>query len=221
MRSWGAGAVTLLITTLAQAQTAPAPAPTPAPQAQPAPPPYHYPPPQPYPYPPPQPYPYAYPYAPQQLPAEMPYDPEKPIPPGYKVEERVRKGAVISGAIILGVPYVIGLNSAAAAGFENKSYWLIVPGIGPFLTLSTRDDSCDEDPNNSSKEAADCLGDVFINMLLVLDGLMQTAGGVVLTVGLTAKKQWLVREQAPAASWRLAPMRVGRQGQGFGVIGTF
>ncbi len=95
----------------------------------------------------------------------MPYDPEKPIPPGYKVEERVRKGAVIAGAIVMGVPYAIGVNVAAASGFENKSYWLLIPGIGPFLTLSTRDDACD-DRNDTGEEAADCLGDIFLTMLL-------------------------------------------------------
>jgi hypothetical protein len=203
----------------AQAPSAP-PAPPAAPAAQPPAPAVQ---PQPYPYPYPQPYPYAYPQypypywqAPRPLPAEMAYDPEKPIPPGYKIEERVRKGAVISGAIIGGVPYVLGLNIAAASGFDNKSYWLVVPGVGPFLTLATRHDDCDERDADGDRPLA-CLGDVFLSMLLVLDGLMQTGGGVALTVGLTAKKKVLVREQAAV---RIAPMRVGRA-HGLGVVGSF
>lgn len=202
----------------------PAAAPQPQPQAQPQPQPQPYPYPPPYPYAQPYPYPYAqpypYPYAARPLAAEMPYDPDKPIPDGYKVEERARKGAVIAGAIVAGVPYVIGPHVAAASGFENKSYWLVVPGVGPFLTLSTRDDSCDEndnDPNNNGENAAECLGDVAVAMLLVTDGLMQTAGGVVLAIGLTARKKVLVREQT---SVKFGPMRVGR-GRGLGLYGTF
>lgn len=187
------------------------------PPVQPYPYPYPYPAPQPYPYPAPQyPYPYWQAPAPRPLPAEMPYDPEKPIPQGYQVEERVRKGAVISGAIIAGVPYAIGVQVAAASGFDNKSYWLLVPGLGPFLTLSTRNDACDERDSDGDRPL-ECLGDVFLSMMLVLDGLMQTGGGVALTVGLTAKKKVLVRQQT---SLRLAPMRVGRS-HGLGVVGSF
>lgn len=197
------------------ARPAPAPAPQPAPPAVQAAPPQPQPYPYPYPYAYPQPYPYPY-LAPRPLPAEMPYDPEKPIPQGYKVEERVRKGAVIAGAIVAGVPYAIGLQVAAASGFENKSYWLLVPGIGPFVLIGAREKACERN-EKSGENAAECLGDAFLVMALVADGLMQTAGGVVLTVGLTAKKKVLVREQARL---ELAPVRVGT-GHGLGLRGTF
>ncbi len=223
-------ALTLALTfaPAALAQT-PAPAPTAAP-AGPPPAPVPYPQPQPYPYaypPQPQPYPYAYPPQPQPypywyapvarpLPAEMPYDPEKPIPPGYELEERVRKGAVISGAIVLGVPYVLGLHIAAASGFENKSYWLVVPGLGPFLTLATRDDACERrDPQDDPD--LECAGDVLISTVLVMDGLMQAAGGIVFAVGMTAKRQVLVRKQT---SLRVIPMSIGRA-RGLGLVGSF
>ena len=228
------GLVFALVVAMASSAWAQVPSASPAPPAAPAAPqpaapqpaPPQPPPPYPYPYAyPPQPYPYAYPQypypywqapAPRPLPAEMAYDPEKPIPPGYKIEERVRKGAVISGAIIGGVPYVLGLNIAAASGFDNKSYWLVVPGVGPFLTLATRHSACDERDADGTAPLA-CFGDFVLSMLLVLDGMMQTGGGVALTVGLTAKKKVLVREQAAV---RVAPMRVGRT-HGLGVVGSF
>jgi hypothetical protein len=146
----------------------------------------------------------------------MPYDETKGIPPGYRLEERVRKGMVISGAIVLGVPYVIGINVAAAANFENHSYWLLVPGVGPFLTLATRDDSCNED--GTAGEAVDCIGDAFVRFYLVLDGIMQMTGGTLFLLGVTQTKQVLVRQDV---TLRVAPRPIGQSGYGLGVIGTF
>ena len=144
----------------------------------------------------------------------MPYDETKSIPQGYRVEERIRRGPVIAGAIVLGVPYVLGLNVAAAEGFDNHSYWLLVPGFGPFLTLGTRDDACNEQAN-SANNAGDCLGDALIDSVLVMDGIMQTAGGVLLLVGALDKKKVLVREQAALG---FGPRRVGT-GYGVGLWG--
>ncbi len=194
------------------------PAPAPPPSAEPAP---GYPPPQPYPppgygYPPPG---YAYPAPPARPappPAEMPYDPNRPVPAGYHIDERVRRGPLIAGAIVIGVPYVIGLNTAAAAGFENHSYWLAIPVAGPFLTLATRNKVC-EKQNKTTQENWDCLGDFFVGMLLVFDGIMQTTGGVLVGVGLGATKQVLVRDTARV---RFGPRPVGT-GCGFGAWGNF
>jgi hypothetical protein len=141
----------------------------------------------------------------------MAYDAEKPIPQGYRVEERVRKGPLIAGAIVMGVPYAVGLQVAAADGFPNHSYWLIVPGIGPVLTMTTREDRC----NGTRAEAGDCLGDAAINMLLVFDSLLQTTGAVLMAVGVFAKKKVLVREQA---TLYVGPRPVG-SGYGAGVWG--
>jgi len=147
----------------------------------------------------------------------MPYDETKATPPGYRIEERTRRGPIIAGAIVGGIPYVIGVNVAAASGFENHSYWLIVPGAGPFLTLATRDDSCDNTNDNTSNDGLECLGDVFITMFLVIDGLMQTTGAVLVGIGVGAKKKWLVRDQN---ALHVGPRRVGT-GYGLGAEGRF
>jgi hypothetical protein len=146
----------------------------------------------------------------------MPYDETKATPPGYHIEERARKGPIIAGAIVGGIPYVIGVNVAAASSFENHSYWLLVPGAGPFLTMATRDDSCDN-TNDSSGDGLECLGDVFITMFLVIDGLMQTTGAVLIGIGVGATKKWLVRD--PAAL-HIGPRRIGT-GYGLGAEGRF
>ena len=95
----------------------------------------------------------------------------------------------------------------------------MVPGLGPFLTLATRKDACDENQDGTASDTGDCLSDLFVGMMLIADGLMQTAGGVVLAVGLTAKKKVLVQETR-GATLRVTPMRVGG-GRGLGVVGSF
>src|SRR5882724_1355852 len=134
----------------AQAPAAPAAAPQPAPQLAappPAPPgavpaaapapgyPGGYPPPPPgYVYPVPA---YGYPQPQMRSPDSVPYD-GGPVPAGYHVEERPRRGLVIAGTIVLAVPYGLGLAVAGGQNFPNSTGWLIVPGIGPWLTLASR-----------------------------------------------------------------------------------
>jgi hypothetical protein len=184
-----------------------------------APPGYGYPPPG-YGYPPPGAYP-AYPpgyYGPP--PQEPPrFDASKwkegdRVPPGYHVEERVRRGMVIAGAITLGVPYLIGLSFASAADFENSSGWLAVPALGPWLTMAFREDQCDE----VQESYGDCVGDSFLRVWLTIDGLAQTAGAILLLVGIADKKPRLVADET--AKIVITPRRVG-SGYGLGIQGTF
>jgi hypothetical protein len=225
----GAVLATLLVLapTLARAQPAPA-APTAAPAAAPpaapppappgaAPAPAPAQPPPGYAYPPGYYYPPPYAPRPTAPPAELPYDETKPIPSGYHLDERVRRGPLIAGAIVLGVPYVIGLNVGAAASFRNHSYWLAIPLAGPFLTLATRDKACDKE-NKTTNDSLNCLGDIWVTMLLVLDGMMQTTGGILVGIGVGAKKQVLVRDTA--AKVHYGPLPVGT-GYGFGAWGSF
>jgi len=166
-------------------------------RAQEAPPPA-YPPPQ-YPpqqYPPPvQPYgqqappgynPYpAVPPAPVAGPWKMPYEDGQPIPPGYRVEERVRTGAIVGGALALGIPYLIGLTIASADNFQDNTRWLMVPVAGPWLMIAAhKDPACD--PNTDI-----CIEQSFntvVRFYLALDGIAQAAGTVLLIWGLHGRK---------------------------------
>jgi hypothetical protein len=162
-------------------------------------------------YPPPG-YQYGQPASP---PPHLPYNEGQPIPAGYQIEETTRKGPIIAGALVLGIPYVIGLSLASASDFANNSGWLIVPALGPWMTLGTRDTSCDEE---GFGEAVTCVVDIYVGAFLVLDGLAQAAGATLLVWGITSTKQRLVRSDL--ASLTLRPMRVG-SGHGFGVSGAF
>ena len=207
---------------VASAQQPPAGYPPPGyppPQGYP-PPGYGYPPPG-YGSPPPGGYPgYApgyYPPASQQPPA---VDPSKwkegdRVPPGYHVEERARRGMIIAGAITLGVPYVIGLSFASAADFENSSGWLAVPALGPWLTMAFREDQCDE----AEERFSDCVSDGILRVYLTIDGLAQTAGAILLLVGIVDKKPRLVADEA--ARIVVTPTRIGSTGYGLGIQGIF
>jgi hypothetical protein len=150
----------------APAQPPPAPPPAPAPPPQPYPQ-GGYPPPGGYPqggypqggYPPPSGYPQGgYPGwgsedaptvmgadgRPRLLPLEMKYDPDKGLPPGYRVVEQRRTTIAIAGASIFGGLWIA---SAIAGGvmedggrYNGREGWpMYIPVLGPFITIGTYD----------------------------------------------------------------------------------
>jgi hypothetical protein len=160
-------------------------------------------------YPPPGYYP-GYPYPPpgSQPPArerEVRYEEGDPVPPGYVVRERPRRGLIISGSIVLGIPYVLGLVSASADNFSNESGWLAVPAIGPWITLASRR-GCDS--YRYSEDDASCRA---VRTVLVLDGIMQATGAILFVAGVSSTKKVLVRQEA----WAIAP---GHVGSGYGLV---
>jgi hypothetical protein len=203
---------------------APAPAPAPAPQAAPpaapvaapAAPGYAYPPPPPgyaYAYPPP-----AYGAYPTQLraPESVPYN-GGPVPPGYHVEERTRKGLVIAGAVVLGVPWVLGVTIASGYDFTNQSGWLVVPALGPWITIATRD--TDTICSYAGVSTPNCAEDNSVRTLLILDGLTQAAGAIMLVAGMASTKKVVARDFVGTLHFTPAPM--GRLGYGGVLSGQF
>lgn len=112
----------------------------------------------------------AAPVAPPVRPARrLRYRPGQPIPPGYQPVSRSRTGLWIPGLILLAVPWAI---SAGVAANDPNLGDLYIPVIGPFL-------------------ARDNVGSLAQSGL-ILDGIMQTAGAVMLVLGLTLKRHYLV-----------------------------
>ncbi|MDQ2644813.1 MAG: hypothetical protein M3020_13440 [Myxococcota bacterium] len=185
--------------------------------AQPAPPPAAYPPAA-YPVAPGV-YPVAYPYPvpagsaswAYDYPPVYPYRDGMPLPPGYHLEERPRRGLVIAGWLTAGIPYALGLTVAASADFGNESGWLAVPFVGPWLTLGRRDYGCDE--REEGEEDRSCLEDTVVAPL-ILSGIAQTAGGTLLLVGYLVTKNYAVRNDVSSV---VLPSRVG---SGYGLTWT-
>ena len=189
------------------APTAPPPAPPPG---------YAYPPPPGYGY--QQPYAVAYPSA-LRPPEVVNYD-GGPVPAGYHVEERPRKALIITGALLTGVPWVLGITFAGGAkpSFENQTGWLVLPVLGPWLTLATRKTS--DCTNTSSGSYCFNDGDEGAKRtLLVFDGLLQATGAVLFIAGIANPKKVVARDFVGKLQFTPAP--IGRLGYGGFVTGEF
>ncbi len=164
----------------------------------------------------------AAPPAPAPSPSPSQWHPGDPVPPGYHVEDQPRRGLVVAGAIVLGIPYFFSAVAALSANSQNESGWLYAPVLGPWLTLGRRTYSCNAGGNNqTTSQSVGCVGDVFAVMGLVFDGIVQAAGGTLFLVGELATRPGLVRDEA---ALRVVPMRlgtVGSGGMGLGVVGGF
>jgi hypothetical protein len=96
-----------------------------------------------------------------------------------------------------------------------------VPFAGPWLFMGRRDYVCEKDQDTAndpdSNEGLSCVGEAFLIMGLIADGVMQAAGGTLLLIGYASPKKHVIRD---GVSLNVRPMRVG-MGQGLGVTGTF
>jgi hypothetical protein len=157
----------------------------------------------------------------------MKYVEGKPIPAGYHLETRVRKGLVVSGPIIFGVPYLLSMSVAASSKYEPDR-WLYAPVFGPFVNLASRSDDCNPNVSSGTNSSFQCAGDSSTRFFLMLDGLMQTAGATMLILGLALPQTLLVRDDAPYTgkhgthvAWTISPYSMGRAGSGLALSGTF
>jgi hypothetical protein len=144
----------------------------------------------------------------QAGPETLPYRDDRPIPPGYRAVERPRTALVVAGAIIMGVPYAIGLSAVTSSTSRNGAAWLLVPGIGPWLSMGARN-NCGS-TNDPAADSLGCLGDALAVTGLIFDGILQTAGATLLIVGLAVPKTVLVRQD-------VATVTLAHVGSGYGL----
>jgi hypothetical protein len=140
-------------------------------------------------------------------PATLPYKDGYPIPDGYHPELQMRKGLIIGGAVTFGAMYLI----PAAATLTSNDKSLLVPIAGPFIELGHLDFSSGGENHGFAQLAA---------VVLVIDGLAQTAGAAMLLAGLTTRKEVLVRNDVAEATVRVTPLTMGYGGAGIGIVGT-
>jgi hypothetical protein len=134
----------------------------------------------------------------------------EPIPAGYHPVQRMRKGAIVAGAVTFGVLYIIsalvaaiGTDTANVTHSNNDVAGLFVPVAGPFITMT---------------QSSSATADVF----LVMDGAAQAAGAILLVYGLTSPQTVLVRDAKYSPPLLLPkPMILGRNGAGLGLVGSF
>ncbi|APR75065.1 Hypothetical protein A7982_00411 [Minicystis rosea] len=119
-------------------------------------------------------------------PATLPYEEGEAVPPGYQVKTRPVRSMVIAGSVTFGATYLVSLLTAAtvlaADSRDGKQLApLFAPVVGPFIAIGT-----------TKSEGAGTLW-------LVLDGVAQTAGAVMLIYGLAAEEKYLQRTPMTAA----------------------
>jgi hypothetical protein len=165
-------------------------------------------------------------------PATLPYDSDKPIPPGYQVQSGARKGFVIPGSIIFGIWY--GFSIALAGGLDEEegsgSYYtsgvpynpamLYVPVVGPWIALGTMHDACYSSSYSSSSYY--CAGQDEIDAwqtLLVIDGVSQVLGAAMVVLGISWRWRQLVLTDNVRA--QIVPVQMGPTGRGLALAGTF
>jgi hypothetical protein len=146
---------------------------------------------------------------------ELPYEEGDQIPAGYRLRHQPRRGLIIAGAVLTGTFWTLSMTGAAEDNFDHKSGFLVLPVLGPWLMLAAggaRDRDCE------TSDSGHCGDEPATRALLVLDGLVQTAGAAMLISGIAFPRKRLVRSDVTIG---LAPSPVGEHGYGATAVGTF
>jgi hypothetical protein len=137
------------------------------------------------------------------------YNEGSPVPPGYTPVERVRKGAVIGGAVTFGSLYLLSAFSASLSvdNGDGKLAPLYIPAVGPFVQMAQTDTATG-------------------NFFLAIDGAGQCLGLGLFIYGLASPKTILLRNDLAGGTAknetkaRVVPM-TGQGTTGLAVVGTF
>jgi hypothetical protein len=138
-----------------------------------------------------------------------------PVPGGYHVERRIRKGLVIAGSILFAIGYapVAGTGVALAAGGDAGSVLGTVPVVGPlyyaYAVLKPPPPGVD---NN-------CACVTFLAPILV-DFAVQAAGASMLIAGLVGRPDVAPGVRAATHVFP-TPLHLGKNGAGVGLVGVF
>jgi hypothetical protein len=133
---------------------------------------------------------------------------------GYHPSQRVRGDLVLGGAATLVWSYSISLGAGAETG--DKAFFM--PVVGPFIEVGHYGIP------HGDGSTLDVIGQAIyasFDVILVLDGVAQAAGAVMLVLGLTVPKSVLVRNDLGAIkSIRPVPMAANNMG-GLGIAAQF
>lgn len=136
-------------------------------------------------------------------PKRMAFEEGQPVPPGYRVETRARRGLIVGGAVTFGVLYLLSAFTASVAvdaGDSDDFGPLFIPVAGPFVTIGTAE--------------AEGVG----TFALVLDGVGQAGGVAMFIAGMVTEEKYLLRNDVAKIS--VTPMMVGESSFGLGLRGS-
>lgn len=144
------------------------------------------------------------PSAPVKVPTQFDYIEGAEIPPGFRLDTQPRAGLAIGGFSMFAATYLPTIITAGFVIDNDRSAAaapLFAPGIGPFFAIGTLQTGAGA------------------GVLLVLDGLAQSAGLAMGIAAFASPRRVIVRSQY--GSVHFAPIATGGAIPGFGLAGDF
>jgi hypothetical protein len=143
------------------------------------------------------------------------YDPTRPIPEGYVLRHRARRGLLISGSIVFGVGYGLSfLGAVSPADKDIDGGWLLVPVVGPLIAMTTQHKTC-----VLKAQTPHCERSESTTIVLGMLAAMQVVGASLFTLGVAVPRQRLERKTATTLS--IGPTAIGHAGYGLAALGQF
>jgi hypothetical protein len=144
-----------------------------------------------------------------------------PAPPGYAVTRNPRSPRIVGGAVALGVGDLV--SAAVGAGMlsnGDQGGFAFIPVVGPFVALGGFHVTSAGSSGVGVALGMQRLGeDVGLGAALVVGGIAQTVGGILLAEAFTQPRTKLV---VATGGFTLRPIPLCMKGSaGFGVCGGF
>jgi hypothetical protein len=148
---------------------------------------------------------------PSYAPPRIKYQEGMAPPRGYHLEENPRRGLVVAGSVVLGTTYFLSAMIGISSGNKDDR-WLMLPLFGPFFDIAARNEHGCSGGSTASNAACEVF-DPIIKFYLAMDGVAQTAGGILLATGFIFPKKEFVsdtyygaRPNPPlVATWTVVP----------------
>jgi hypothetical protein len=154
----------------------------------------------------------------------LPYEEGLPVPAGYEVVDRPVTGLITAGVVGMVTSYGVGIIVGATQGFKNGTGFLLVPVVGPWFAIGTREYQC-AGTTGTVAEAKKCVnsavGEVQLITFMAVDGIAQLATGFVTLAGLLSTKKALLRTDLLPAKVSLIPPLPGHDGWSLTARGEF
>ncbi len=119
---------------------------------------------------------------------------------------------------MLSAAYIAGIITGPSQD-DPGSGWVFVPVVGPFAALSQQEVTCGGpvlDTSTTEECSEEIVAAARSATVLLVDGLVQTAGAALLLVGWGTKTRQLVLEQPV-----VVPAKMGHNAYGVSVSGSF
>jgi hypothetical protein len=142
-------------------------------------------------------------------PPVLPYYQDMPVPPGYEVVSHPASGLITAGVIGMSISYGTAVIVAATQGFDNATGWLVVPVVGPFVTVAARDyEQCKTATVAQARQCVSgAVGEVQYITFAAVDGIFQMASALVILAGAVSSKDELIRQDLVHV--KVAPGKTG------------